>query len=105
MPRSGILSSVLIFIMGVLLGGFGAVTIIREAVPLREHFYTVVTCIIFTIPIFIILLIWYTKVTNTCRVILGEKGGRLISSIITFLLISIIVVFILIMGIFFSAIA
>jgi len=91
--------------MGVLLGGFGAVTIIREAVPLREHFYTVVTCIIFTIPIFIILLIWYTKVTNTCRVILGEKGGRLISSIITFLLISIIVVFILIMGIFFSAIA
>ena len=105
MSRSNILSSVLIFIMGVLLGGFGAVTIIREAVPLREHFYTVVTCVIFTIPIFIILLIWYTKVIDTCRIILGEKGGKLIGSIITFLLISTLIFFILVVGIFFSAVA
>ncbi|RKY75944.1 hypothetical protein DRQ12_10995 [candidate division KSB1 bacterium] len=103
--RSNILSNVLIFLMGLLLGGFGAVTVVREAVPLRDHFYAIVIYSLFTIPVLLILLVWYMRVVKTCKAILGEKGGKLISSIMSFLLIATIVLFILIVGIFFTAIA
>jgi len=92
------------FCFGLLVGAFGAVIVVREAVPLRNHVVMIGLTLVLSGPILLALLIWYFKVINSCRQVLGESGGGIINSIMSFLLVSIVLLFLIISGIFYAAI-
>ena len=105
MVNSKVLSKILIFLFGFCLGGFIAVSIVREAVPLRDHYYIVVIYSIYIIPIIVALIVWYINIIRSCRKILGDEKGDFIGTILTYVLVSVLVIFILVIGIFYTAIA
>ena len=100
-----ILKILAIFFFGLSVGGFGAVTVVREAIPLKSHAWMIAITLACTIPILGGLVLWYLRVVNTCRQLLGPKGGQMINSILTFQLISNALLILILMSIFFAAVA
>ena len=105
MTNNNFISTIFAFCFGTVLGAFVATITIREALPLREHYIAIIISAVLSIIIVIGLILWYFNVVNSCRRILGQRGGRLCNSILSFLIVSIAILFILIVGIFFAAIA
>jgi len=99
-----ILSRVLIFFAGFCLGGFIAVTVIREALPLRDHYVIIGLYILYVIPIIIALSYWYVKIINSCRQMFGEEKGSFIGTILSFILLSVLIIFILVIGMHYTAV-
>ena len=93
------------FVVGLCLGSFAAITVIRESVPLRSHIYITLTFSAAFIPILIVLWLWYLHVTKELRTSLGEKGGKIFTQLITFLLVAEVILFIFVAGFYFTAIA
>jgi hypothetical protein len=94
-----------IFSFGVAVGSFAAVTVVREAIPLRDHAWAVGISVASGVPILIALAFWYLRVVNACRRVLGDKGGEVINAILTFQVVSIALLFLILMSIFYAAIA
>jgi uncharacterized Tic20 family protein len=103
--NSKILGTLGIFFFGLAVGGFAAVTVVREAVPLRDHVWAIGISIACAVPILIGLIVWYLRVTEACRRVLGAKGGEMINAILTFQLISNCLLLLILMSIFYAAIA
>jgi len=93
------------FVVGACLGAFAAVTLIREAVPLRSHIWVTVTFVGAFLPILAVLWIWFVILARKLRKNLGEKAGGLILQLIAFLLIAEVILFIFVAGFYFTAIA
>ena len=98
----GILGS---FVVGLFLGSFAAITVIREAVPLRNHIFVTITFVGAFLPILIVLWLWFLAIVKGIRQALGEKAGKLILNLITFLLVAEVILFIFVAGFYFTAIA
>jgi hypothetical protein len=98
-------STIFAFCFGVVVGSFIATIVIREAIPLRDHYKVIILTSIFAMIIVAALIIWYFKVVNGCYKVLGPKGGGMINTILSFLLVSIVLLFLLVVGIFYAAIA
>ena len=92
------------FAFGVCVGGFGAVTVIREAVPLRDHVYAIGLSLLFGFPILSFLFVWYLKTMNNCKRVFGEKGGKIVGSLLAFLVVSVALFFVVVLGIFYAAV-
>ncbi|MBC8184186.1 hypothetical protein H8E88_24090 [candidate division KSB1 bacterium] len=99
-----IFSKILLFFSGFCLGGFLAVSIIREALPLRDHVVIIVIYVIYLIPIIIALTYWYVKIIQSCRQMFGEEKGSFIGTILSFILLSVLVIFILVIGMYYTAV-
>lgn len=99
------LSLSLAFVLGVCVGGFGAVTVVREAVPLRAHVYAIGLSLIFGLPILLFLFAWYLRTVARCRKLFGDKGGNVVGSILAFIVISLALLFVIVVGIFYAAVA
>lgn len=93
------------FVVGLFLGSFAAITVIRESVPLRDHIFLTITYVVCFIPILVVLLLWYIHMTKELRESLGEKGSKIFTQLITFLLVAEVILFIFVAGFFFTAIA
>jgi uncharacterized Tic20 family protein len=104
LESSKILKILAVFFFGLSVGGFGAVTVVREAIPLKDHAWMIAITLACTIPILAGLIVWYLRVVNTCRQLLGPKGGEMINSILTFQLVSNALLILILMSIFFAAI-
>ena len=93
------------FVVGLFLGVFASVTLIREAVPLRNHIYVTATFVGAFIPILIVMWLWFLSVSKLLEKGLGEKGGKIFSQILAFLLVAEVILFIFVAGFYFTAIA
>ncbi len=105
MDNSKILKIFGVFAFGLAVGGFGAVTVVREAVPLQNHVWMIGISLACAVPILLGLLVWYMRVANICRQMLGPKGGEMINAILTFQLVSNALLILILMSIFYAAIA
>ena len=105
MENSKILKILGVFSFGLAVGGFGAVTVVREAVPLQSHIWMIGISLACAVPILIGLLVWYLRVVNVCRQMLGPKGGQMINAVLTFQLVSNALLILILMSIFYAAIA
>jgi hypothetical protein len=103
--NSKIIASLGIFAFGVAVGSFAAVTVIREAVPLRDHVWAIAISVASAVPILIALTVWYLRVVSACRRVLGAKGGEVINGILTFQMVSTALLILILMSIFYAAIA
>ena len=104
MNNSKILANLGIFSFGVAVGSFAAVTVVREAIPLRDHVWAIGISVAFAVPILAALAVWYLRVVSACRRVLGAKGGEVINTILTFQVVSIALLFLILMSIFYAAI-
>ena len=93
------------FVLGLLLGNFLSLTILREAVPLRNHIYMIGFASISIIPIFIFLVVWYYQILRSLEKLIGSKGGHLIGIILAFIVVTNILIFVTVSAIFFAAVA
>ena len=93
------------FAFGLAVGGLASVTVVREAIPLREHVWAIGLSLAMGVPIFFLLFLWYKSLLKSIRTVLGEKGGTVISSILTFQVVTTAMLFLLIVSIFYAAIA
>jgi hypothetical protein len=99
------LTIILTFCFGVFVGGFLSIVVIREAIPLRDH-YLMIGIISAAGSIVVLVLIgWYFRVIKICRTAFGDKGGGVINSLLSFLVVSTALMFMVIVGIFYAAIA
>jgi hypothetical protein len=98
-------SVIIAYVAGICTGGLLAVFVIREMVPLRDHVWVVIISGILASPIFVLLVLWYFRVVRECRKAFGEKGGAIVTSLLTFIVVSLSIVFLLIAGLLFSAVA
>lgn len=105
MNNNTLASTIFTFCFGAVVGGFIAVIAIREAIPLRDHYMAILISSILAVVIVTALIIWYLKVVKICYKVLGAKGGSMINTILSFLLVSIVLLFLLVVGIFYAAIA
>lgn len=105
MNNKGLLYTIFTFCFGVVLGAFVATIVIREAVPLRDHYVAIIISFVFSSIIILCLIVWYMRLVNSCKRAFGEKGGRIINSIISFMVVSISLLYILVVSIFYMAIA
>jgi len=105
LDSSKILKILGVFSFGLAVGGFGAVTVVREAVPLQNHVWMIGISLACAAPILIGLMIWYLRVVNICRQMLGPKGGQMINAVLTFQLVSNALLILILMSIFYAAIA
>lgn len=105
MDNSKILKILSVFAFGLVVGGFGAVTVVREAVPLQNHVWMIGISLACALPILLGLVVWYLRVANICRQMLGPKGGEMINAILTFQLVSNALLILILMSIFYAAIA
>ncbi len=105
MDNSKILKILGVFAFGLAVGGFGAVTVVREAVPLQNHAWMIGISLACALPILLGLVVWYLRVANICRQMLGPKGGEMINAILTFQLVSNALLILILMSIFYAAIA
>jgi hypothetical protein len=97
-------SRILIFFAGFCIGGFLAVTVIREALPLRDHIVIIVIYALYIIPIIVALSYWYIKIIKSCRQMFGEEKGSFVGTILSFILLSVLVIFILVIGMYYTAV-
>lgn len=93
------------FVFGFSLGGFLAVTVVREAVPLRDHVWAIGLALLTGAPIIAIMFIWFKSLLKKVRVVLGEKGGDVISAILTFQIVASMIIFLIVVAILYAAIA
>ncbi len=100
-----VFSSIAIFCFGTVLGGFVATVVIREAVPLRDHYLAIIISFVCSGVLIAGLIAWYFKVIKACKVAFGEKGGSIINTIMSFLLVSVCLLYIIVVSIFYMAIA
>lgn len=105
MNNRNILTSIALFCFGTVFGAFFATIVIREAVPLRDHYVMIGISFVSSAVLVIGLIAWYFKVVNSCKKAFGEKGGGIINTIMSFLLVSISLLYILVVSIFYMAIA
>jgi hypothetical protein len=105
LDNSKILKIIAVFSFGLVVGGFLAVTIVREAVPLQSHVWMIAITAACGAPILLGLVVWYLRVVNICRQMLGPKGGEMINAILTFQLVSNALLILILMSIFYAAIA
>ncbi|MDZ7292582.1 MAG: hypothetical protein ONB44_02075 [candidate division KSB1 bacterium] len=105
MNNSKILTNLAIFFFGLAVGGFTAITVVREAVPLRDHVWMIGISLACAVPIVGGLIFWYLRVIDTCRRVLGAKGGEMINAILTFQVVSVCLLFMILLSIFYAAIA
>jgi hypothetical protein len=103
--NSRIFANLAIFSFGLTVGGFAAVTVVREAVPLRDHVWAIGISLVLAVPILVGLTFWYLRVVNACRRVLGAKGGEVINAILTFQVVSNVLLLLILMSIFYAAIA
>jgi uncharacterized Tic20 family protein len=104
LKNSKISTALGIFFFGIAVGGLTAVTVVREAMPLRDHAWVIGLSIVFALPILGGLIVWYLRIIEACRRVLGAKGGEMINAILTFQLVSIFLLFTILMSIFYAAI-
>lgn len=93
------------FVVGLFLGSFAAITLIREAVPLRDHIFVTLTFVVSFIPILIVLWFWFIHINKSLKGSIGEKGGKIFMQLIVFLLVAEVILFVFIAGFYFTAIA
>lgn len=98
-------STILVFCFGLAVGGFFAVGVIREAVPLREHVWAIGLSLLFGIPIVTGLIIWYLHLIKDVKRAFGPRGGEIISQILGYQLVSTFLVMLIVISIFYAAIA
>jgi hypothetical protein len=55
--------------------------------------------------ILLVIIGWYFRVIRVCQTAFGEKGGGVINSLLSFLVVSTALMFMVIVGIFYAAIA
>ncbi len=94
-----------LFFFGVAVGGFFAVTVVREAVPLRDHVWMIALTLVFGTPILLGLALWYIRMVRVTRKVLGPKGGDLISQLLGFQIASTALILVVLLSIFYAAIA
>ena len=105
MNNKSIFASITIFFFGTVFGSFFATIVIREAIPLRDHYVMIIISFVSSAILMLGLLFWYFKVVNSCKKVFGERAGGMINSIMSFLLVSIGIFYLLVVSIFYMAIA
>jgi len=93
------------FTFGLCFGGFMAVTVVREAIPLRSHVWMISISLLTGAPIFYMLYRWYHSLLKSVHAVLGEKGGNVISSILTFQIVAMTIIFLIVISVLYAAIA
>ena len=89
------------FFLGVVAATLGILTLRHEIWPLAGHVGIVIIYSILMVPLAIFLFVWYKRVVDSCHIALGEKVGKMIDNVLSFLIVTLITVFALIIGIFF----
>lgn len=92
------------FVFGMATGGFFAVTVVREAVPLRDHVWMIGITLAAGFPIIVGLIWWYMLLVRHTVRALGSKGGQLISHILAFQLASTVIIVALLLSFFYAAV-
>ncbi len=105
MNESKVKQAMMFFTFGLCFGGFMAVAVVREAVPLRDHAWSIGISLLTGVPIFYLLYRWYKTLLHSVRTVLGEKGGAVISSIVTFQIVAMTIIFLIVISILYAAIA
>ncbi|MEK7726830.1 MAG: hypothetical protein AAB354_00385 [candidate division KSB1 bacterium] len=105
MQQARVTQTMLGFVFGLCLGGFLAVTVVREAIPLRDHVWAIGLALLTGAPMITIMYMWFKSLLKKVRVVLGEKGGDVISSILTFQLVALLIIFLIVISILYAAIA
>lgn len=105
MQQARVTQTMLGFVFGFCLGGFLAVTVVREAIPLRDHVWAIGLSLLTGAPIIVIMYMWFKSLLRKVRVVLGEKGGDVISSILTFQIAALLIIFLIVISILYAAIA
>ena len=105
MQPARVTQTMLGFVFGFCLGGFLAVTVVREAIPLRDHVWAIGLSLLTGAPIIVIMYMWFKSLLRKVRVVLGEKGGDVISSILTFQIAALLIIFLIVISILYAAIA
>ncbi len=82
-----------------------AFTIVREAVPLRDHAWAIGLSVLCGAPVVLIMFMWYQSLLRKVREVLGEKGGGVIGAILTFQIVASLIVFLIVISILYAAIA
>jgi len=98
-------NSIIFFVLGVLFGGFVSLTVLREAIPLRSHVYMIAITGISIIPLSVALFVWYLNILKMVKKTFGTKGGNIIGTLLTFIVVTNIIVFVVVTALFFAAIA
>jgi hypothetical protein len=93
------------FVFGFCLGGFVAFTVVREAVPLRDHVWAIGLSLLTGAPIMVMMYMWFKSLLRQVRVVLGEKGGEVVSAILTFQIAALLIIFLIVISILYAAIA
>ena len=96
--------AMLFFFFGLSVGGFTTVAVIREAVPLRDHVWAIGLSLVTGAPVIFLMFLWYRSLIKSLLLAFGQKGGSIISSILTFQIVATILIFLVIVSIFFAAI-
>jgi len=104
LKSSNLSTSFVTFLFGLLLGSFGTAFVIREVFPLREHYLAILIALVAGGPILLILFLWYLSIIRYAQRVFGQRGGEVIGRLLTFIIVSISVFFILVMGIFYAAV-
>ncbi|MFQ5822510.1 MAG: hypothetical protein ACE5JB_00455 [bacterium] len=104
MSKFSIIAVISAFLVGMFSGAFAIITFRHEIWPISGHVKEMALYVISSVPIFVILLMWYLKVIKFCGKVLGEGLGRLINAILSFVLVTLILLFAVIIGIFFVVI-
>ena len=94
-----------VFLLGLLLGVFVTVAVIREALPLRDHVIIIGIYLLTALPVLIILFAYYLSTISYLKEAVGTKAGEIVGRVLTFFLVSLLVFSILFLGLLFSAIA
>lgn len=105
MNTSVLKNSIIFFVLGVLFGGFVSLTVLREAIPLRSHIYMIAITTISIIPLSIALFVWYLNILKTVKKTFGQKGGNIIGTLLSFIVVTNILIFVVVTALFFAAIA
>lgn len=105
MNESKVRQAMMFFTFGLCFGGLMAVTVVREAIPLRDHVWSIGISLLTGVPILYILYRWYKSLLKSVRLVLGEKGGAVVSSILTFQIVAMTIIFLIVISILYAAIA
>lgn len=101
MSKSYVATIVSAFVIGMLSGIFGVITFRHEIWPIAGHVKEMTLYVVSVVPIFLILFIWYMKIIESSKKVFGRSLGELINAILSFLLVTLILLFAVIIGIFF----
>ncbi|MFQ5630801.1 MAG: hypothetical protein ACE5I1_18675 [bacterium] len=97
-------NTIFVFLFGLAVGGFFAVAVIREAVPLRDHVWTIGLSLLFGLPIVSGLIVWHLRLVRDIRRVFGQKGGEMIAQILSYQVVSTFLIILILISIFYAAI-